>query len=102
MSAVKTLPVTRSLLKTLRLLSTPINAIFKPIDIVKALKNRKQVINRQQQDAQELYQLLVSQLDDEMDKIKQDTSVVNPLNGQLDYHIKCTECGYSVSINITY
>lgn len=91
MPPVKKLPVTRSLLKTLRLLSTPINTIFKPIDIVNALKHRKQVINRQQQDAQELYQLLVSQLDDEI------TALENPLNGSLTYNIVCNECGYSVS-----
>ncbi|CAO3612490.1 unnamed protein product [Cunninghamella echinulata] len=64
------LPVTRSLLKTLRLLSKPIDEhqqnnllSFRPIEIVSAINTNHKVINREQQDAHELFQLLSGALD---------------------------------------
>ncbi|KAI9303705.1 hypothetical protein BJ944DRAFT_203963 [Cunninghamella echinulata] len=66
------LPVTRSLLKTLRLLSKPIDEhqqnnllSFRPIEIVSAINTNHKVINREQQDAHELFQLLSGALDTE-------------------------------------
>lgn len=108
----QSLPVTRSLLKTLRLLSTPTDHAFRPIDIVAALANNHRVVNRQQQDAQELYQLLISELENESQKqkskqqglcnllpLRQGNSNLgeNPLNGLLAYRIACTKCNYSVN-----
>lgn len=102
--------MTRSLLKTLRLLSTPTDHAFRPNDIVAALSNNDRVINRQQQDAQELYQLLINELENESQKqtskqglrdllpFGQDDSnlIENPLNGLLAYRITCKKCNYSV------
>lgn len=106
------LRVTQSLLRTLRLLSTPVDDIINPTDIVEALESNQNVINREQQDAQELYQLLINQLEEEINKsnIKQglkellsvETSKMskqdNPFNGLLAYRISCMNCGYSVII----
>ncbi|CAO3622447.1 unnamed protein product [Cunninghamella blakesleeana] len=66
------LPVTRSLLKTVRLLSKPVDEqqrnhilSFRPIEIVSAINTNHEVINREQQDAHELFQLLSGALDTE-------------------------------------
>ncbi|KAL0085214.1 hypothetical protein J3Q64DRAFT_1746104 [Phycomyces blakesleeanus] len=62
----KPLPVTRSLLKTLRLLTRPIHKslVLKPTEIISALES-KSLLNREQQDAEELFQLVSSQIDHE-------------------------------------
>lgn len=109
------IPVTQSLLKTLRLLSTPSDDTFQPIDIVRVLKNNHRVVNREQQDAQELYQLLVSELETETSKLnkkegfrdilsfgsasKKNISMIeNPLTGLIAYRTSCMQCGYTVSL----
>ncbi|KAI7902681.1 uncharacterized protein BX663DRAFT_510128 [Cokeromyces recurvatus] len=110
------LPVSRSLLKTLRLLSTPSDTVFRPTEIISALSvNNKQVINQEQQDAQELYQLIVTELENEINhklkfkqqgfkdiltfNSKQNKSLLeNPLTGLLAYRISCMQCGYSSGI----
>ncbi|KAI9485654.1 MAG: hypothetical protein EXX96DRAFT_473288 [Benjaminiella poitrasii] len=110
------LPVTRALLKTLRLLSTPTETVFQPMDIVSALANNRRVINREQQDAQELYQLIASELENETQHklkskqglkdilslgfSKQNKSLLleNPLSGLLAYRVSCMQCGYSSGI----
>ncbi|KAI8093006.1 uncharacterized protein BX664DRAFT_294455 [Halteromyces radiatus] len=68
----QSLPVTRSLFKTLRLLSRPLDEqytnklSFRPIDIVAAINTvNHRVINREQQDAHELFQLLCGAMDNE-------------------------------------
>ncbi|KAI9491722.1 hypothetical protein BDB00DRAFT_766603 [Zychaea mexicana] len=60
-------PVTGSLLKTIRQLSKPLkrHASFRPRDIVASLLSKHVIINREQQDAQELFQLIVGALDAE-------------------------------------
>ncbi|KAI8647613.1 hypothetical protein BD408DRAFT_378445 [Parasitella parasitica] len=109
------IPVTQSLLKTLRLLSKPSEGTFQPIEIVKVLKQNHQVINREQQDAQELYQLLINDLETETSKLSQkrgfqDTSsfgapdkidacmIDNPLTGSIAYQTACMQCGYTSGI----
>lgn len=109
------IPVTQSLLKTLRLLSAPSDDTFQPIDIVRVLKNNHRVVNREQQDAQELYQLLVSELETETSKLnkkegfrdilsfgsasKKNISMIeNPLTGLIAYRTSCMQCGYTVSL----
>lgn len=65
------LPVTRSLCKTLRLLARPLDELesnklaFQPSDIVLAINANHRVVNREQQDAHELFQLLSGALDSE-------------------------------------
>lgn len=113
------LPVTRSLLKTIRLLSIPSNKSFKPIEIVSAMSSNRRVINREQQDAQELFQLISGELDTEnqlsqqkqggfrdilnfsinQKQQKQKKSTIdNPFTGLLANRLSCTQCGYTVSI----
>ncbi|KAI9011856.1 hypothetical protein CLU79DRAFT_771614 [Phycomyces nitens] len=62
----KPLPVTRSLLKTLRLLTLPIHksVVLEPTEIISALES-KSLLNREQQDAEELFQLVSGQIDQE-------------------------------------
>ncbi|CEP14438.1 hypothetical protein [Parasitella parasitica] len=109
------IPVTQSLLKTLRLLSKPSEGTFQPIDVVRVLRNNRRVINREQQDAQELYQLLISELETETSKLSQkqglkdilslgasdknDVAMTdNPLTGSIAYQTTCTKCGYASGI----
>lgn len=65
------LPVTRSLLKTLRNLTKPLyrRSSFRPVDIVAALSSNRRIISREQQDAQEFFQLVSSAMDTEGQKI---------------------------------
>lgn len=111
------LPVTRSLLKTLRLLSVPSNTAFKPIEIVSAMSSNRRVINREQQDAQELFQLISGELDNEslLAKKRQGfrdilsfpsknqsifsakEKIDNPFTGLLANRLSCMQCGYTVS-----
>jgi ubiquitin carboxyl-terminal hydrolase 1 len=65
------LPVTRSLLKTLRTLTKPLyrRSSFRPVDIVTALSSNRRIISREQQDAQEFFQLVSSAIDTEGQKI---------------------------------
>lgn len=61
------LPVTRSLLKTIRVLTKPIyrRSSFRPTEIVTALSSNRRIISREQQDAQEFFQLVSSAMDTE-------------------------------------
>ncbi|KAL9550292.1 hypothetical protein PS6_005619 [Mucor atramentarius] len=65
------LPVTRSLLKTIRSLTRPLyrRSSFRPVDIVTALSSNRRIISREQQDAQEFFQLVSSAMDTEGQKI---------------------------------
>lgn len=65
------LPVTRSLLKTIRLLTKPLyrRSSFRPVEIVTALSSNRRIISREQQDAQEFFQLVSSAMDTEGQKI---------------------------------
>ncbi|KAK4517925.1 lipid-binding protein [Mucor velutinosus] len=109
------LPVTQSLLKTLRLLSQPSNNAFKPTDIVNVLGKHRYLLNREQQDAQEIYQLLASELEAERSQLdkkqglkdllsfgarKKTNKIENPLNGFLAYRTSCTVCGYSGALKL--
>lgn len=106
------LPVTRSLLKTLKLLTVPSNLAFRPAELVSAMSSNRRVINREQQDAQELFQLISGELDNEnqMTKKKQGfrdllfssasakkPTVENPFTGLLANRLSCIQCGYTVS-----
>lgn len=108
------LPVTQSLLKTLRLLSQPSNNAFKPTDIVNVLGKHRNILNKEQQDAQEIYQLLVNELEAETDQLakkqgglkdllsfgasKKTDEIKSPLRGSITDRRSCTACGYTVSI----
>jgi ubiquitin carboxyl-terminal hydrolase 1 len=65
------LPVIRSLLKTLRTLTKPLyrRSSFRPVEIVTALSSNRRIISREQQDAQEFFQLVSSAMDIEGQKI---------------------------------
>ncbi|PHZ07232.1 cysteine proteinase [Rhizopus microsporus ATCC 52813] len=69
------LPVSRSLLKTLRRLSQPMyrRTSFRPTEIVTALSSNRRITNREQQDAQEFFQLISSALDTEAQRVVQYT-----------------------------
>ncbi|KAI7863651.1 hypothetical protein BDF14DRAFT_1841845 [Spinellus fusiger] len=64
------LPVTRSLLKTLRQLSKPLywRSSFRPTDIVAAMPSNRRFMNREQQDAHEAFQLLFNAIEAEGEK----------------------------------
>ncbi|KAI8967424.1 hypothetical protein BDF20DRAFT_234404 [Mycotypha africana] len=59
------LPVIRSLLKTIRTLTKPLNrrSSIRPTDIVTALSSNRRIISREQQDAQEFFQLVASAME---------------------------------------
>ncbi|KAG0189271.1 hypothetical protein DFQ28_003619 [Apophysomyces sp. BC1034] len=127
-SARQQLPVTRSLLKTLKLLSQPLQqrSAFRPIDLVSAISSNPRVTNHEQQDAQELFQLISSQLDIENNGIekrgliggglrdllgssKDDehmrhlrknraSRLENPFTGLLANRLSCMQCGYTEAI----
>jgi ubiquitin carboxyl-terminal hydrolase 1 len=61
------LPVTRSLLKTIRTLTVPLcrRSSFRPVDIVTALSSNRRIISREQQDAEEFFQLVSGAMDTE-------------------------------------
>ncbi|KAI7894875.1 uncharacterized protein EV154DRAFT_414363 [Mucor mucedo] len=115
------LPVTRSLLKTLRLLSVPSTrqTAFKPVDIVSAMSSNRRVVNREQQDAQELFQFLSGELENESvlakkrqgfrDLLSFSTKTLllasakkekidNPFTGLLANRLSCMQCGYTEAI----
>lgn len=106
------IPVTQSLLKTLRLLSQPSSNAFEPTDIVKVLEKNHGLLNKEQQDAQEIYQVLVSELESETTQLskkqglkdllslgssRKANKIENPLTGLLADRTACMDCGYSVS-----
>ncbi|KAI8087750.1 uncharacterized protein B0P05DRAFT_584969 [Gilbertella persicaria] len=121
------LPVTRSLLKTIRSLAKPLEkrTSFRPVDIVTALSSNRRIISREQQDAQEFFQIVSSAIDVEGQKIaKTDRlggglkdvlsppqSIVhwihrkrpkhhaeNPFTGLLANRLSCMQCGYTGAI----
>ncbi|KAL0080066.1 hypothetical protein F4703DRAFT_1872431 [Phycomyces blakesleeanus] len=67
------LPVTRALLKTMRKLSKPLywRSSFRPAEIVATMPSNRRVINREQQDAHEVFQLLSSAIEAETQKMEQ-------------------------------
>ncbi|KAI9020788.1 hypothetical protein CLU79DRAFT_846397 [Phycomyces nitens] len=67
------LPVTRSLLKTMRQLSKPLywRSSFRPTEIVATMPSNRRVINREQQDAHEVFQLLSSAIEAETQRMEQ-------------------------------
>lgn len=71
MAAGVPLPVTRTLLKTVRSLTKPLTrrTSFRPVDIVTALSSNRRIISREQQDAQEFFQLVSSAMDNEGQQI---------------------------------
>ena len=123
------LPVTRSLLKTIRCLTKPLErrTSFRPVDIVTALSSNRRIISREQQDAQEFFQLVSSAMDSEGQAIKKSKvfgqglrdllfapvsakrsiqpsqpiqRLENPLIGLLANRLSCMQCGYTVSIGL--
>ncbi|KAF7730068.1 hypothetical protein EC973_003013 [Apophysomyces ossiformis] len=118
------LPVTRSLLKTLRLISKPLQrrSAFRPIDIVTSMSFNRQMINREQQDAQEAFQLISGAVEAEWQKINKMELIGNglkemlpyqtspipsnsrkhwiddPFTGLLANRLACMQCGYTAAI----
>ena len=108
-------PITGSLLKTIRQLSKPLrrHASFRPRDMVASLLSKRVIINREQQDAQELFQLIVGALDTEACSRNAATSdaglkfftqskqqfihATTPFTGLLASRLSCINCGYTVS-----
>lgn len=80
------LPVTRSLLKTIRTLTKPLyrRSSFRPVDIVTALSSNRRIISREQQDAQEFFQLVSSAIDTEGLKIAKTEFLGGGLRGILN------------------
>ncbi|OAD05553.1 hypothetical protein MUCCIDRAFT_189359 [Mucor lusitanicus CBS 277.49] len=80
------LPVTRSLLKTIRSLTKPLyrRSSFRPVDIVTALSSNRRIISREQQDAQEFFQLVSSAMDTEGQKIAKTEQLGGGLKGLLN------------------
>ncbi|KAI7866180.1 hypothetical protein BDF14DRAFT_1816942 [Spinellus fusiger] len=68
----KSLPVTRALLKTLRLLTRPIYkaSSLKPTEITSALQS-KNLLNCEQQDAEEFFQLISGRIDKERQAVQE-------------------------------
>ncbi|KAI8368527.1 hypothetical protein BD560DRAFT_398974 [Blakeslea trispora] len=122
------LPVTRSLLKTIRCLTKPLErrSSFRPVDIVTALSSNRRIISREQQDAQEFFQLVSSAMDTEgqaiaksrvfghglkdllMDRSSnkrciqssqpQTHQLENPFIGLLANRLSCMQCEYTSAI----
>ncbi|GAN06813.1 cysteine proteinase [Mucor ambiguus] len=80
------LPVTRSLLKTIRSLAKPLHrrSSFRPVDIVTALSSNRRIISREQQDAQEFFQLVSSAMDTEGQQIAKTEQLGGGLRGLLN------------------
>ncbi|KAH8552517.1 hypothetical protein BGW37DRAFT_489286 [Umbelopsis sp. PMI_123] len=111
-------PVTASLLYTLSLLSSPSRrrTCFRPRHIVRAMSNHRRVINREQQDAQELFQLLSSAVNEEENSVVQykrndglaevlvrspnskEGYPSNPLIGLSANRLSCLQCGFTEAI----
>lgn len=100
--------ISKPLLKTLRLLSRPSNTTFKPSELVSILSNC--LINKEQQDAQELFQLISTTLDNEnqfarrqqgLSSLLSNTSTSklpeSPFTGLLANRLSCMQCGYTVT-----
>ncbi|KAI8076978.1 hypothetical protein BDF21DRAFT_364337 [Thamnidium elegans] len=130
MAAGVPLPVTRTLLKTVRSLTKPLDrrTSFRPVDIVTALSSNRRIISREQQDAQEFFQLVSSAMDTEGQRIaktellggglkdllnrsglsgvigpeksnsKVDHALENPFTGLLANRLSCMKCGYTGAI----
>ncbi|KAI7875460.1 cysteine proteinase [Lichtheimia hyalospora FSU 10163] len=112
----QTQPVSRSLLKTIRLLSRSLDrrTAFRPVDIVTALTTHHNVIiNRDQQDAQEFFQLLSGAIDTECHRLFTAKSGIesllstktpssgspsSPFTGLLASRLSCMQCGYTEAI----
>ncbi|KAG1182712.1 hypothetical protein G6F35_015529 [Rhizopus arrhizus] len=113
-STATALPVTRSLLKILRRLTQPLyrHSSFRPTEIATALSSNRRITSREQQDAQEFFQLVSSALDTEGQQVAQVTWLggglksilpyekrkepLNPLTGLLANRLSCLKCGYTV------
>ncbi|KAK4519033.1 uncharacterized protein ATC70_009260 [Mucor velutinosus] len=80
------LPVTRSLLKTIRSLTKPLyrRSSFRPVDIVTALSSNRRIISREQQDAQEFFQLVSSAMDTEGQRVAKTEQLGGGLKGLLN------------------
>ncbi|KAG2173152.1 hypothetical protein INT43_004525 [Umbelopsis isabellina] len=120
-------PVTSSLLYTISLLSSPSRrrTCFRPRHIVRAMSNHRRVINREQQDAQELFQLLSSAVNEEertvvqfdhshgLSQVLLDSqstkspkfgtaqkhgAASNPLMGLSANRLSCLKCGFTEAI----
>ncbi|ORY99230.1 hypothetical protein BCR43DRAFT_471873 [Syncephalastrum racemosum] len=119
------LPMTDALHKTIRLLAKPLyrRSSFRPYAIVRAMDGQRRVVNREQQDAQELFQLVAGRLDQEhtthakraitdgMALLTKDAPSVSkirpavphpipdtPLTGLLASRLSCMECNYTEAI----
>lgn len=99
-SSLCSLFTSKSLLKTLRLLSRPSDTAFRPSELVSILSSC--LINKEQQDAQELFQLISTALDNENQLVhkQQGNSKVleNPFTGLLANRLSCMQCGYTEAI----
>ncbi|KAI8141170.1 hypothetical protein BJV82DRAFT_179244 [Fennellomyces sp. T-0311] len=124
----KSRPVSWFLLTTLRRLTQPLakRSAFKPVDIVSVVSSRR-INSRDQQDAQELFQLIMSAMDSEaqstalptvvgglMDALKPavqpkrrsffsssyhvEHRLENPFTGLLASRLSCMQCGYTEAI----
>ncbi|KAI9142164.1 hypothetical protein BKA69DRAFT_289319 [Paraphysoderma sedebokerense] len=77
----KSLNVTAALLETVNDLNTPLKyrKAIRPTSLLRAISNNKRIVNRQQQDAQELFQIISSALSEEQDMpYKAAVSILNP------------------------
>lgn len=98
---------------------------FKPVEIVAAMSSNRRVVNREQQDAQELFQFISGELDNEsilakkrqgfrdllgFSSVKSFIStkkdkIDNPFTGLLANRLSCMQCGYTVKsffFNLSY
>ncbi|KAK9719219.1 ubiquitin-specific protease ubp1 [Basidiobolus ranarum] len=122
------LPVSDALLSTCTVLKQKItkSKAFKPLLVVEALKNNRRVVNREQQDAHEFFQIISSALSGEEAQItsfvqplfdvsflkghtiKQKNTTIklsspsatikNPFTGLLASRLACGQCGYTEAI----
>ncbi|KAJ1660085.1 ubiquitin-specific protease ubp1 [Dispira simplex] len=120
------LPVTEALEETLVELNQTVskNAAFRPFAILAALAGNRRMVNREQQDAHEAFQLISTALQDEDQSLRFtvpsllsvrtvdplvrqtiDPSVLlprrpttNPLLGLLASRLSCMQCGYTAAI----
>ncbi|ORE02783.1 cysteine proteinase [Rhizopus microsporus var. microsporus] len=99
-------PITRSLLTTLRLLSKPAsNTSFRPFDVVSIMPNC--LLNKEQQDAHELFQFISTALDNESQLMHRQPGLLSllsstntklmesPFTGLLANRLSCVQCGYT-------
>ncbi|KAG1169668.1 hypothetical protein G6F70_008227 [Rhizopus microsporus] len=102
-------PITRSLLTTLRLLSKPAsNTSFRPFDIVSIMPSC--LLNKEQQDAHELFQFISTALDNESQLMHRQPGLLSllsstntklmesPFTGLLANRLSCVQCGYTEAI----